>query len=117
MNIDDEIRAHARWKSRLTGYSNNPDHSIDAAELGDDNRCELGKWISGEAKKYAHMPEMIALKVSHTAFHRAAADVVRKIDSGEKCDCMVLTGFKSEFGGAAQKVDTQLRALADKISR
>lgn len=115
MNFDAALRTHTQWKVRLAGYSNKPDHSINPDQLGEDTACELGKWIHGEAKRHGHMPEMIALKETHAEFHRVAAAVVRKIDSGVKHDQDALTGFKSEFGAIAQKFSSQLKSVANRI--
>ena len=115
MNVDDAIRAHAQWKIKLTAYLSNPDGSLNPVEIGQDNRCELGKWIYGDATKHTHLPEMAAVKTSHAEFHRAAADVVRKIDSGTERDQNKLTGLSSPFGTASNKIVNQLKALAAKI--
>jgi hypothetical protein len=115
MKVEDAIMAHARWKTRLTGYLNNPDGSISTAELGVDNHCELGKWIHGEASRTVPVAELSALKVGHAKFHRAAADVVRKVDAGAVVDQNAMLGFQSEFGAASLAVVNQLKALAPKI--
>jgi hypothetical protein len=114
MNVADAIKAHAQWKVKLTGYLMNPDHSIRAEEVALDNRCELGKWIHGEGAKLG--AEIADLKTTHAAFHRAAAAVVRKIDSGQERDQNKLTGFSSEFGALSLKIVNQLKAIAAKIS-
>jgi hypothetical protein len=116
MNFDAAIRAHTQWKARLAGYANNPDHSIDPDQLGRDNCCELGKWIYAEGKRFTHMPELTALKATHAEFHRLAAAVVRKIDTGEARDQDLLTGFKSEFGAMTQKLASQVTSLANKVT-
>jgi len=116
MNVEDSIQAHARWKIRLVSYLKNPDGSIKAGELGADDRCDLGKWIHGEGRHYAGDPEMAALRAAHANFHRAAADVVRKIDAGTVTDAGSLMSLHSPFSTASLAVVNHLKALAQKIA-
>lgn len=115
MNIDDAIKAHAQWKTKLALYLSNPDGSLKPADIAPDNRCDLGKWIYGEGRTHAHLPELETLRTTHAAFHNAAASVVRKIDSGEQRDLNVLTGFSSEFGALSLRIVNLLKTLAGKI--
>jgi hypothetical protein len=114
MNVDEAILAHARWKTRLIGYLAKPDGSISVGDLEADNKCELGKWIHGEAKSAAPAAELAALQAAHASFHRSAAIVVRKIDGGAR-NTDQLVGRESEFGAASLKVVTLLKALMQKI--
>ena len=115
MKVEDAILAHARWKTRLTSYLNQPDGSINVMDLGADNRCELGKWIHGEATHSIPAADLAQLKAAHAKFHRAAADVVRKVDAGAAVDQNGMLGFQSEFGAASLAVVNHLKALAAKI--
>ena len=89
--------------------------SIKVADLGADNPCELGKWIHGEATRTIPVAELAALKAAHAKFHRAAADIVRKVDAGAAVDQNAALGFQSEFGAASLAVVNHLKALAAKI--
>lgn len=115
MNITDAIKAHAQWKVKLTAYLMKPDGSLKAEDIAPDNRCELGKWIHSSAGQHPHLKELQELKQIHAAFHHAAADVVRKIDSGKERDQNKLTGFSSEFGVLSLKIVNQLKALTGKL--
>lgn len=115
MKTEDAILAHARWKTRLTGYLNKPDGSINISELEVDNRCELGKWIHGEAAQKVSAADLAQLKTAHAKFHRAAADIVRKVDAGAPVNQDAMLGFKSDFGAASLAVVNHLKALAAKI--
>lgn len=83
MNIDDVIRAHAAWKAKLSNYLANPDRSLNARDIGSDNKCELGRWIYGEGSRHANLPEFATLKQEHAHFHTAAACIVARVDRGE----------------------------------
>ena len=104
MDFDEALRAHVAWKSKLSAYVPRPDHSIDPSHLCLDNACMLGKWIHGEARKYASLPEYQKLLTRHAAFHRAAADVVRRADSGENVSEEISLGKSSAFSTASSDV-------------
>ncbi|MGA7794565.1 MAG: CZB domain-containing protein [Candidatus Acidiferrales bacterium] len=73
MDFDHAIAAHSAWKGKLAKYLEHPDHSLQAAEIALDDHCELGKWIAGEGKQFANLPEYSTLKTEHSHFHKAAA--------------------------------------------
>lgn len=104
MNLDDAIVAHSAWKQKLALYIAKPDKSIDVAKLEKDDQCELGKWILTEAANYASEPAFQQLQKEHASFHKAAAAVVRRADSGEKVGQEVALGGKSAYAEASSKV-------------
>jgi len=115
MNIEEAILAHARWKIRLMTYLKNPDGSINANDVGVDNKCELGTWIHGHAADYASIPEYSALKAAHAKFHRTAANIVRKADSGRALNEVNELGLQSEFGMVSKAVVNALKSLVSKV--
>jgi hypothetical protein len=111
MNFDQAISSHVAWKSKLTAYINHPDHSLNAAEIAKDDHCELGKWLSGEGQKFANSPEFKKLVTDHAQFHKAAADIVKKADSGLKVGEEVALGAKSEYSSASNAVVSSLMRM------
>ena len=114
MNFDDAIKAHSDWKMKLTKYIKHPDHSLKSAEVAIDNRCALGQWINGEGKKFASLPEFSKLKTEHQRFHKAAAAVVVKADSGQDQSEEVCLGAKSEYAAASSTVVSAIMAMKAK---
>lgn len=117
MNFDDAIKAHSDWKNKLARYIQHPDHSLKAAEAGVDNKCTLGQWIYGEGSKHASMPEFTKLKSEHQRFHKAAAAVISKADSGANENQEVALGGKSEFSTASANVVTAIMAMKAKAGK
>ncbi|MGC2208947.1 MAG: CZB domain-containing protein [Candidatus Korobacteraceae bacterium] len=115
MNFDEAITCHTKWKMKLASYLAKPDHSLTAAVVESPSQCDLGKWINGEGKKHSSLPEFAAMVSGHTAFHKAAAEVVRKADSGQKVGEEIALGAKSEFAAASSAVVRSLMALKSKI--
>ena len=104
MNFDDAIKAHASWKQKLANYLVKPDGSIDVATLATDNRCTLGQWIHQEAAKYVSDGLFAELRREHADFHRAAADLVRRADAGERVSQEAALGAKSFYGKCSSRV-------------
>jgi hypothetical protein len=115
MNFEQAILAHRKWKDRLNGYLAKPDRSLLATEVAADNKCELGKWISGDGAKHASLQEFQMLRSEHARFHRAAADVIRKADAGQSVSGETALGGKSEFSAASIAVVKAIVELRKKV--
>jgi Chemoreceptor zinc-binding domain len=114
MNFDDAVRAHSEWKIKLTDYIKHPDHSLKASEVSVDNRCSLGQWIYGDGEKYSTLPEFSKLKNEHQRFHKAAAAVITKADSGKDQTAEIALGSKSEYSAASSSVVSAIMAMKAK---
>jgi hypothetical protein len=85
MNFDDAIAAHVTWKVRLSQFiEGTRTESISSDDVVQDNRCDLGKWIHGEGAAFKAAPHYRDLVSKHAHFHICAAEVVRKVESGDK---------------------------------
>lgn len=104
MDLDKAIAVHSAWKQRLAAYIRNPDKSIDGANLANDNQCELGQWIQEESARCVSDAALLALKKEHANFHRAAADVVRRADSGQNTTEEISLGAKSTYASCSTAV-------------
>jgi len=116
MNFDDAIAAHVAWRMKLSSYLAKPNHSLNADEVAKPTSCELGHWIAGEGQHYAAMREFSTLQTEHAHFHKAAADVVRRADSGQKVSEEVALGAHSQFADASKAVVNSLMALKSKLA-
>src|SRR5579864_7349373 len=97
MDFDQAIAAHGAWKLKLRDYLSKPNGSLKVAEISLDNKCPLGQWIYSEGSRYSKLPEYSTLKTEHAHFHKAAAEVVRKADSGQSVTEEMALGSSSEF--------------------
>ena len=116
MNTQDAILAHARWKIKLTMYLKNPDGTINADQLGADDKCELGRWIHGDGAKHSALPEYAALRTAHAKFHHVAAKVARSADLSPIANSEAVLSPTSEFGVASSAVINSIKVFAHKIS-
>lgn len=115
LNFDVAIKAHSDWKMKLALYLKKPDGSLKASEVAPDNRCELGKWIATEGARLSANPDFARLKSEHARFHQAAADIIRRADSGKNVVEETVLGAKSEFTSASQGVVQAILSLKTKV--
>lgn len=112
LDFDGAILAHRRWLSRVQAYLEAPDGTIDAIELGRDDRCELGRWLRGRSCDYLRgLSEFAALVEAHTLFHAEAAAVVRTAHAGGGCDHGLLAGARSPLAEASDAVVEALEVV------
>ncbi len=104
MNFEEAITAHVNWKMKLQNYLRKPDKTLDPGKIEGDCNCDLGKWIYADGAKYATDPKFVKLKADHAKFHKAAAAIVRKADSGQAVAEETALGAKSEFATLSQSV-------------
>lgn len=104
MYFDEAIKAHSAWKLKLSNYIRKPDGSLKADEVQSDHKCDLGKWIHGEGMKHKSLADYKTLRDQHATFHKAAADVIRRADSGKSVTEEIAVGSNSDFGKASQAV-------------
>jgi len=116
MDFDTAIRAHSDWKLKLSAYLRSPNGTLKVADIQVDNMCALGKWIYSDGVKFKDMPEYQKLKAEHAMFHKAAADVVRKADSGQSTNEDTAIGGKSEFARSSTQVVMAILAMKNKAA-
>lgn len=115
MDFNEAIAAHSAWKTKLKTYLKNPDRSLKAADIEVDNKCVLGQWIYGEGKKWSSTAGYSELKTEHAKFHKAAADIVRRADSGQSVCEEVTIGAASDFGTASAAVVRHIVRMREKV--
>jgi len=115
VNVDEAIASHTKWKMKLASYLAKPDRSLNPAVVGSPGQCDLGKWINGEGKQHSSLPEFAAMVSGHAAFHKAAASVIRRADTGQSVGEEIALGAKSEFAAASNTVVRSLMALRSKV--
>lgn len=84
MDLDTAIDAHMQWKSTLRAALEHK-HALDATFIAQDDQCELGKWLHGEAKvAWGATFTWSELAKRHAAFHLVAAEAARLINADQK---------------------------------
>jgi hypothetical protein len=109
MNFDDAMASHIVWKLRLTRLIDGTDDGhVDRCTIGDNEACDLGRWILRERAKYQGVAAYDRLLAEHAEFHRQAAEVIRKVDNGDRADARALVD--GPFEDASRRV---INAIAE----
>ena len=104
------ILAHSRWKSKLRSAVENHEQ-IDADAAGRDDRCDLGKWLYGEGKKYAQLPEYNDLRNKHSSFHSIIPKVINLSHISREKALEMLDSGSGEFGRATSDCINAIASL------
>ena len=115
-DFDRAVRAHSDWKMKLGAYIRRPDQTLRAVEVARDDVCELGCWIHGPGRNLAGAKEYAELKSAHAAFHRTAADIVRRADAGETVTEDIALSATSPYSDASGQVMKAIVAMKRRAS-
>jgi Chemoreceptor zinc-binding domain len=86
MDLDTAIEKHAEWKLKFRSAISKREQ-LDATTIAKDDRCELGRWLHGEARQLmGKSPSYSACVSKHTTFHAEAAKVAETINAGRYDD-------------------------------
>lgn len=113
MEFNEAIRAHKAWKAKLNDAIFKK-AKLDAATIGKDNCCDLGKWLHGPAKAQigsgAGFTELLGL---HKSFHEEAGKVAIHINMGAFLEATKGLMPNSAFSSSSAKVVAALQAMED----
>jgi len=106
--IDKAIGAHGAWKVKLRQHIDGT-LALVPAEVGVDNRCEFGKWLySLTGTPTATVPYYKEILELHKSFHKIAATVVTKVQSGDKPGAEASIGLKGDYTIASSKLTAKM---------
>jgi hypothetical protein len=101
------VEAHIKWKIRLQKHlDGTSDEKLNADVICLDNQCTLGQWIYGDGQKFKDMEGFEALRDTHANFHKCAAEVIRKTDTGEKPEAETI--FKNDYSVLSKDITRML---------
>ena len=111
MNFDLAINKHAAWRMKFRTAMNMKE-KMDAATIGKDNCCELGKWLHGPGKaEFGRLPSYSACVDAHKAFHVEAGKVAVLINDGKYTEAEKLLGAGSKYS----QISTQIGGILIKL--
>ena len=111
MDLSKAIEAHGEWKVKFRQAINGKE-SLDAATIAADDRCNLGKWLHGEAKtKFANLKSYAECVAMHAAFHKCAGNVAQAINARKYAEAQSMIGVGSDYLKASVAVSGAIFAL------
>lgn len=111
LNVASAIAAHENWKIRLDTYlAGKSTEDLRPEVICFDNRCDLGKWLHGEAReqlgKYTSFQQLV---MEHKNFHYHASNVVSLTQLGKIEDAQRL--LSTRFQQSSEQVVKLLREI------
>lgn len=79
--ITNAVAAHGAWKFRLAAAVANGTHDHNVATVAKDDQCAFGSWLRDSVAEPGQEELHATSKTLHGAFHREAANVLRKVDA------------------------------------
>ncbi|MGD9787817.1 MAG: CZB domain-containing protein [Sulfuricellaceae bacterium] len=116
MDFDDAIVSHLKWKIHLRNFIDGRGKDLDIDTVGQEESCELGRWIQDEGKKFAHSPTFQELVAKHVQFHRTAAEIVNKVVAGDKTGAEELLSTGREFSSVSRDIVAAIMRLEEEVS-
>ncbi|HEY0635544.1 MAG TPA: CZB domain-containing protein [Gammaproteobacteria bacterium] len=85
MNFFEAINAHVAWKMRLQQHIKGESaERLDAAIVGRDDLCALGKWLHAHREQHNDMAQFRQVVELHADFHRCAAEIIDTVNRGKR---------------------------------
>jgi len=111
MDLNQAGAAHAEWKVKLR-MAIAKQEQLDAATIGTDNACALGKWLHGAAKaQYSGLRTFGDCVAKHAAFHREAGAVARCINARDYAKAETMLGGGTPYAAASSAVGSAILGL------
>jgi hypothetical protein len=116
INLDNAIKVHADWRTKLRLAAQRGEQT-DAATIGRDDCCELGKWLHGPGKsKCGAKPSFVSLISAHQGFHKEAGKVAQTINQGNLDAAEKMLGSDTGFSKASSNVSRLIVQLRGEYS-
>ncbi|MCB2412426.1 methyl-accepting chemotaxis protein [Demequina sp. TTPB684] len=100
--ITNAVAAHGAWKFRLAAAVANGAHQHNVATVGEDDQCAFGAWLKGSVAEPGQEELYATSKALHAAFHREAANVLKKVDARDLAGARADTAIGGSFFEASQ---------------
>lgn len=108
------INIHIMWKERLLAYiEDRSAEKLDPAVIARDDQCQMGKWIYGEGKRFQDAPQYEQVRADHAHFHDLAANVIRRVDNGDRQGAAAL--LRGDYATASHGLKRAVIALSLKV--
>lgn len=114
--LKEAIPNHVEWKFRLKQQIDEG-VALDAMAVGNTHLCELGRWIHGDGVTYTDLPSYEILCYHHDHLHRAAAEVVRYSNEGDKARALAMMREDSAFVKSSNKLVWAINQLSKELEQ
>jgi methyl-accepting chemotaxis protein len=117
MDLDAAIGKHAEWKVKLRGAIEKSE-TLDVRTISANDRCELGKWLSSDAKRLmGSSPALEECIAKHSAFHREAGRVAEAINAKKMTEATAMIGGGTPYSNASSAVGVAILHLKKEFAK
>jgi methyl-accepting chemotaxis protein len=111
MDLQEAIRAHSEWKTKLRGAIT-AKSTLDVATISRDDCCLLGKWLHGESSPlYGLLNSHVTCMKKHALFHQEAAKIATNINAKRFADAQRMLEIGGPYAAASNEVVFAIDAL------
>jgi hypothetical protein len=111
MDLQEAIRAHSDWKTKLRGAIT-AQSQLDVATIARDDCCALGKWLHGESRPtFGPLASHQACVRKHAAFHTEASKVASTINRRNYAEAEKMLAAGTPYAQASNEVVFAIGAL------
>ncbi|MFZ6818751.1 CZB domain-containing protein [Undibacterium sp. Ji22W] len=104
MDLNSAVAKHAEWKTKFR-VAISKKEIMDAATIGKDNCCDLGKWLHGEGKnKFGHFATHSDCVSKHALFHIEAGKVANAINAKKFAEADAMLNAGTPYAAASSAV-------------
>ena len=115
MDLTNAVGKHSEWKTKFR-VAISKQENMDAATIGKDNCCELGKWLHGEGKsKFGHLASHGDCILRHAAFHVEAGKVANAINAKKFTEAEAMINSGTTYASASSAVGVSIMKLQKEI--
>jgi methyl-accepting chemotaxis protein len=111
MDLEHAVQKHAEWKLRFRSAIARHE-TLDAASIGRDDCCDLGKWLHGEARRrFGSLQSHATCLSRHAAFHAEAGKVAQAVNARHYDTAEALMDADSGYVAASTAVGVAILRL------
>jgi len=108
------VEAHTKWKSRLVNFVGGlSNEQLDPKVVACDDKCDLGKWIYGDAQKHSRLTEYRDLREAHATFHKSVGAIVEQVIAGKRDEARQMLG--GEFSQNSKNTIRAIEAMQQRV--
>ena len=116
MDLDSALESHAGWKIKLRAAIDG-ESTLDAASIGRDDCCALGRWLHGEARRqFPNSPTLADCAARHAAFHCEAGKVATAINARRYDEADAMLGPATPYNAASMAVGASIVRLKRSVA-
>ncbi len=117
MDLDHALECHVAWKVKFR-MAILEMGTVDAASVGREDGCDLGRWLLGEGlERWGVLPDFATCLAEHRSFHVAAGRIGRAINAGRLEEASRLLKPSEAFTRSSAALGNALVGLLKAVQR